>query len=126
MDKEFCILNISDSPLFKGKENDISIERYQHNIEEYKDILENSIKEGVAVIIEGSEPNDKELVNIKNVLEKMGMVKVFRKRKKIINGKISIKPSVFHTVSVFKIEDKEAEEIKNKTYNYIKKLIDNN
>jgi hypothetical protein len=126
MDKEFCILKISDSPLFKGKENDINIERYQHDIEKYKDILETAIQKGIAVIIEGSEPNDKELIEIKNVLEKMGIVKVFRKRKKIKEKNMSIKPSIFHTVSVCKIEEKEAEEIKNKTYDYIKNLIDNN
>lgn len=125
MKNEYSILNISDSPLFQEINNPINVERYQHNMDDYKNILEEAIQQGIAVIINGSEPTEKELLNIKNVLDKMGKVKVFRKRKKLLNKNISIKPSVFHTLSVSKINDKEAEEIKKKTINYINELIDN-
>ncbi|MCK9440305.1 MAG: hypothetical protein M0Q13_02675 [Methanothrix sp.] len=122
---EYSILNISDSPLFQEINNSINIERYQHNIDDYKNMLEDAIKQGIAVIINGSEPTDKELIIIKKTLDKMGKVKIFRKRKKIFNKDIFIKPSVFHTLSVSKINEEEAEEIKKRTINYINSLINN-
>lgn len=122
MDKKVCsILKISESPLFDDG-NNVSIKRHKHEIEEYSNILEEAIKKGIAFVIEGSEPTEEELIKIKAILEKKGTVKVFRKRKKI-RGKYSIKPSTFHTIAVSKINQDEANIIKENACKYIDKLI---
>jgi hypothetical protein len=122
---ECSILNISDSPLFQKQASPINVERYQYSSDEYHNILEDAINSGMAVIIEGTEPTEEELIKIKNVLDKMGNVKIFRKRKTTIKKDISIKPSIFHTISISKIDKEEAEKIKYETISYIDKLINN-
>lgn len=122
---ECSILNISDSPLFQKQNSPVNIERYQYNTDEYQDVLEDAINSGIAVVIDSTEPTEEDLIKIKNILDKMGNVKIFRKRKTTINKDISIKPSVFHTISVSKIDKEEAEKIKNETISYIDKLINN-
>lgn len=120
---ECSILNISDSPLFQRQNSPVNIERYQYNTNEYQDVLNDAISSGMAVIIEGTEPTEEDLIKIKNILDKVGNVKIFRKRKTTIKKDIFIKPSIFHTISISKIDKEEAEKIKNETINYIDKLI---
>lgn len=120
---ECSILNISDSPLFQRQNSPVNIERYQYNTNEYQDVLNDAISSGMAVIIEGTEPTEEDLIKIKNILDKVGNVKIFRKRKTTIKKDICIKPSIFHTISISKIDKEEAEKIKNETINYIDKLI---
>lgn len=125
MKNEFSVIKISESPLFNN-DNDINIKRYKHDIEEYSNILNQATKDKIAFIIEGCEPTEQELIKIKKILDEKGAVKVFRKRKKIIGEKYYIKPSIFHTISVSKIDDDETKEIKYTSCKYIEELINKN
>jgi len=123
-DKKCSIFQISDSPLFNNDSN-LNIKHYAHNKEEYLLELDKAKKDGIAFNIEGLNPTDNELKEIKKILDKKGTVKVFRNRKRTIDSKISIKPSIFNTISVTIGNERIEEDIKEKTCKYIENLIDN-
>jgi hypothetical protein len=121
-DKKCSIFYISDSPLF-NKDANIDIKRHTHDKDNYLLELDKATKEGIAFSIDGLNPNEEELKEIKKILDKNGTVKVFRNRKKIIDSKISVKPSVFNTISVSVNKVLEVG-IKEKACKYIENLID--
>ena len=78
-------------------DNDVEFRSFRYeDDEEYRKVLTSAAQKGIAIIIDGDEPTEDELLKIKEIYDKNGSVKVFRrKRRNAFRDEISIKPSRF-------------------------------
>ncbi len=81
--------------------DDVEFKSYKHRSdEEYRKVLTSAFQEGIAIVIEGDEPSEDELIRIKAIYDKNGSVKIFRKKRlNKFRDSILIKPSRFKMIN---------------------------
>ena len=129
---EIKVFKLSQSPLFNRNNNSkINIHSEKlHDDMEYARVLSDAKIKGFAVIIDGDEPTDEELIRIKEIYDKFGAVKIFRKRQSdlhdnIFEKDVFIKPSDFKCISGTEIKNDEVNDLKQSVCHYIVELIKN-
>jgi len=133
-DNEIRIYKLSQSSLFNADNNGkININSQSFNDDfEYNSVLSDAREKGLAFIIDGDEPTEPELLEIKKIYDKVGAVKIFRKRSKdtkylsgrnTFNKDVSIRPSNFKGIGGTEIERDEIKHLKKSVCHYIVELI---
>jgi hypothetical protein len=132
-DDEIRIFKLSESPLFKsGNNSKININSVSYDDNGYDNALSDAERKGIAFTIDGEEPSDEELVNIKQIYDRFGAVKIFRRRKKDVkplsdknkfSKEVSIRPSNFNGIGGTELDREEIANLKQSVCHHIVELI---